>query len=526
MTLALCCRGCISNDLPLPLVPAGITEMDVEGATSVSIDADHRTVSIVLSEQTDRRRVNIRSITFNDERVEPSWDLTGEHDLTQDLKLTLHIFEDYIWEIKVSQPIERYFTIDGQVGSSWIDDANYRVMVSVSSSADLTRLNVNSCKLGPAEITTYSPEPNSIHDFSSEAELTLSYHDLSERWTIYVEPTDMAVRFDSIDPWTGIAWLKASGTADRDNGFRYRRVGESEWSSASNVQSNGGAFSASIDGLQPLTEYECQAYSGEDYSEVKTFCTEQAMALPNGSFETFSHAESGKYYSFYDPASADPMLQSKWWCSGNKGSTTVGSSHTITMPDATSHVDGDYSLKLDSDYVVIKFAAGNIFTGEYYETLGTSGGIIRMGRPFTLRPQKLTVWLKYHRGVITDKTFGDKPAGDPTQVGDYDRGVVWVALGDWDYHQYGGSADSPIALNTTDKSTFFKNDSEQVIAYGEYVVDHDIDQWTKVEIPLNYTSTSRKPTHIIITASSSKLGDYFTGSPDSVMWLDDMRLEY
>ena len=112
------------------------------------------------------------------------------------------------------------------------------------------------------------------------------------------------------------------------------------------------------------------------------------------------------------------------------------------------------------------------------------------------------------------------------KVGDRDRGSVWVALGDWDYRTYGGTPESPLELNTTDKSTFFNPEADAVIAYGRFVAEQDYDDWVKVEIPLEYRSYSRKPTHIVISAASSILGDYFTGSADSRMWIDDLRLEY
>lgn len=91
-------------------------------------------------------------------------------------------------------------------------------------------------------------------------------------------------------------------------------------------------------GLAPLTEYECVAYSGDETSEIVRFTTEAAVQLPNSGFETFSNAESDKYYSFYDPASPVPVLQTKWWGSGNKGSTTVGSKFAITKPDDTERL--------------------------------------------------------------------------------------------------------------------------------------------------------------------------------------------
>ena len=247
--------------------------------------------------------------------------------------------------------------------------------------------------------------------------------------------------------------------------------------------------------------------------------------IPNGGFECFSHAESDKYYSLYDPASADSTLQNKWWCTGNKGSTTLSAKYSVTMPDYEDKVEGNSSLKLASTYVVIKFAAGNVFTGEYVETnLLKGSGTINFGRPFNERPAKLKLWLKYKSGVITEKTLNDKPEGDPVKVGDKDRASVWIALGDWDYRIYGGTASCPVQVNTADKSTFFDPYSEDVIAYGRLILEDDTDGWIQIEIPLEYRS-ERTPTHIIISAAASMLGDYFTGSAESILWLDDLKLE-
>ena len=107
-----------------------------------------------------------------------------------------------------------------------------------------------------------------------------------------------------------------------------------------------------------------------------------------------------------------------------------------------------------------------------------------------------------------------------------DRCQVFVALGDWDYRDYGGTPNSPVQINTTDKTTFFNPQSDNVIGYGAYTSDKSTDGWIKVEIPIEYTSKSRKPTHIIVSCASSMLGDYFTGSTDSKLWIDDVQLEY
>ncbi len=518
--------SCIRNDIPYPEIDAAITQLDVDGANAVNISDDVREVLVTFGEAVDLRNVNIREVSFNDDVVTSSDPIVGTKDLSSPLGVTLKAYEnEYVWTIKAEQPIERYFTLSGQVGETVIDAPNRRVVTQVSSSVGLDDLRVSEAKLGPEMITTYSPAISDLRDFEEPVTLTVSYRDISETWTIYVEAVESAVTISQPDVWTRVAWLKAAGVEGRQNGFSVRKAGDSEWREIKNITSDGGSFSATADGLEPLTEYECRAYSGEDVSEIVRFTTEAEVQLPNSGFETFSNVESDKYCSFYDPASPVPALQSKWWGSGNKGSTTVGSKFAITKPDDTEKVEGKYSLKMESQYVVIKFAAGNIFSGEYGGNVGTAGGKIRMGRPFTLRPRKMTVWLKYKSGKIQQKTLGGYPDDDVVKVGDNDRGIVWVALGTWDFRKYGGTADCPVEVNTTDKSTFFDPKGKDVIAYGKFVTDHDT-EWTKVEIPLEYVSTSRRPTHIIVSCAASMLGDYFTGSPDSILWVDDLRLEY
>ena len=107
-----------------------------------------------------------------------------------------------------------------------------------------------------------------------------------------------------------------------------------------------------------------------------------------------------------------------------------------------------------------------------------------------------------------------------------DRCQVFVAVGDWDYRKYGGSPDSPVQVNTLERSTFFNPKGEAVIGYGTYVTNKATNGWIKVEIPIEYTTTSRKPTHIIVSCAASMLGDYFTGSTKSTLWVDGIELHY
>lgn len=527
IVLALVCAlSCIKNDIPYPTVEARITSMTVSGAEAVTIDAAARTVQLTLSESVDLSSVEISSVTYSSELVVPSIELVGTHDLTSPLEVTLTTYSDYLWTITASQTITRSFVISGQVGESIIDVENRTATATVPNGTDLSNLRVSSLKLGPEGLTSYSPSMYLLTDFSEPREVTVSYRDVTEVWTLSVEVTETSVYFDAPDVWTRVIWLRASGIEGRENGFQIRRAGTEEWAEVSQVSNDGGVFTACAEELEPLTEYEVRAYSGEDVSAIRTVTTEEERQVPNAGFETFSNAESSKYYSFYDPSSSDPELQTKWWCSGNKGATTLSSSHYITTIDPDEKAQGEYSARLQSRYVIIKFAAGNIFSGEYNRTIGISGGEVYMGRPFTLRPRKVTLSWKYQSGKITDRTIGDVPDGETIKAGDNDRACVWVALGTWDYNEYDGTPDSPVRINTTDKSTFFNSEGPDVVAYGRAIATESVEEWTRVEIPLEYATTSVRPTHIIISCAASMLGDYFTGSEDSVLWIDDIRLEY
>ena len=85
--IAVAFTSCIENDIPLPVIVPKITSMEVDGATSIVINSDKRTVNITLNEQTDIKRTNIRSVTFDNKQTTMSWDITGEHDLSNALSV-------------------------------------------------------------------------------------------------------------------------------------------------------------------------------------------------------------------------------------------------------------------------------------------------------------------------------------------------------------------------------------------------------------------------------------------------------
>ena len=79
--------------------------------------------------------------------------------------------------------------------------------------------------------------------------------------------------------------------------------------------------------------------------------------------------------------------------------------------------------------------------------------------------------------------------------------------------------------NIKDKTLFDPND-EHIIAYGELNLTQGQTDWKDFSIKLEYRTKERKPKYIIVVASASKYGDYFTGSTTSTLWLDDFNLSY
>ena len=318
--------------------------------------------------------------------------------------------------------------------------------------------------------------------------------------------------------------------------FEVREKGTDDWRRVTSVRDSEGTFSALVSGLTPATEYEYRLAltsleSGEEeiLPAQTNVITDKAAPVPNGGFETTSNAESSKYMSFYDPASGDETLKTQWWGNGNEGATLVGSSSVICYPDASSFKEGAQSVCLQSRWIAVKFAAGNLFSGHFGKLIGTTGGTVYFGRPFTARPTALRFWMKYSGGVI-NRESSNVPEGG--KKGNYDKASIRIALGTWDFKKYGGDADSPVMFDTTDPSTFvdFSTDAS-TIAFGEKLVSSDeslnvAKDWIQVTIPLEYSNVTTYPTHIIISCAASMYGDYFSGYDNSKLWLDGMELLY
>ncbi|MFI3316065.1 MAG: PCMD domain-containing protein [Rikenellaceae bacterium] len=526
--------SCIKNNIPYPVVELYITNVEGDGFVMNEPNNVDRSILLSLDEDTDIEQVSFSQISYSpDVALSSSVDVGSSYDLTMPLSVTLSLYQDYVWTISAEQIIERYFTVENQIGAAVFDLSAKTATAYVSGATDLSDITVLSLKLGPAGITTYDVTLDELSQFVNYRVVNISYHNTTERWQLYIEPTDIVVSISSLDVRATTASLAAAGqTTSSSLGFYYRKQGSEQWiESDSPLEIGQGTFSTMITGLEANSDYEFAAYIDSDISEVISATTESILPLPNGDFEFWSFPE---YYNGLANKSWFPFLEDgeHYWGTGNQGATTLGEGFNLTTPttDCAPGSQGELAANLQSRNT-LKFATGSIFTGAYLKTAVTNG-IIGLGRPFTSRPVGLRGWVKYNQGIVD--MIGSVPAGVDIVSGvTPDQGIIYMALGTWTAEKYGtssyestslGTDEVPLIIDTRDSATFFNKSGGDVVAYGQMVIDESIEEWREFEIELGYNTLDVLPTHIIIVCSASRYGDYFTGSSQSCMVVDDLEL--
>ena len=327
--------------------------------------------------------------------------------------------------------------------------------------------------------------------------------------------------------WTSKATLhgKVTGTLASTPKFQYRVKGSGSSWTVVDADLTESTFSKEITGLNPGTTYEYQAMDGTQASTVTCeFTTETTFQPDNASFEYTQTYKVSTLFGNKDCLFFYQAGKEMWWDTGNTGSATAGKN--LTTQDSNIKNSGNYSAKLASANIMGTFAAGNLFTGKFLGTEDMTKGILGWGRPCTSRPKALKVWVRYTPGTVD---IGDSHISN----GETDKGIIYVAVGDWKSSDSAYGSEWPIVVRTKGPVLFNPHD-EGTIGYGEHIFTENYGTETEtslkeITIPLDYEGYggyNRKPETILIVASASQYGDYYEGSSSSVMWLDDMELIY
>lgn len=327
------------------------------------------------------------------------------------------------------------------------------------------------------------PDIDHIADEANVMDVWAKFATIRGRWYTTVRPEGMALEYST----------------DR-----------SRWTTATALSFNDAAktFTASLTGLKPSTTYYFRTTStGKGASEtVREFTTEAAEQVPYLKFDTWY--KSGKSYYLGEETAT------KLWDSGNEGANTM-SEKNPTAPDYTNKVDlpgNEASGYLETKVVFGVMAAGNLYTGDFVEAivnLSNPGAKLDFGIPYTCRPTTMKGYYKYQPEKITQTSRPN------VNKGDLDSCYIYIALfADWT---------APFRVNTQ-TATFV--DLSTAIAYGEMKDSRRMEEFEEFTINLEYRDKTRKPKYILIVATASKYGDYFTGAEGSKLWIDEFELGF
>lgn len=412
------------------------------------------------------------------------------------------------------------FVMKQTVGSAYFPVGALNFMISVTNNSDQTFVQNNKIEDVKARdhiIITYK-----VAEAGKQGGVTVYTDDAAQTYTYEVEvprKSSTSLQAFTANAWARYAELSGKVTAKTSTFepdkvvLQWKTRTADEWTTVPNsaLTNNGDDYTCKLSGLTPETAYTYRFVYDSDApvnSNEINFTTEAATPLTNGGFENW-HKDGNVWYPNANGTS--------FWDTSNPGSAgLMGENYNVTT-SATSPVhSGAYSAKLQSMYVIIKFAAASMYTGTFGSLNGTSSAKLNWGVPFTSRPSALHGYISYSPGAINR---GSQPSGVGAPAsGSNDVAQIRFALLTEALHVDNGDMSSFPAWDGSDS---------RVIAYGEYEQNtSDNGAWREITIPLTYYNTTRKPTHVLIVFSASKFGDYFYGSDSSCMYLDDFDFIY
>ena len=235
--------------------------------------------------------------------------------------------------------------------------------------------------------------------------------------------------------------------------------------------------------------------------------------LYNMSFDDWSM--DGKTWNCFADDATDE--QKTIWGTANSSLTQFGKDNGTVPVDDFVAVSGEgkravkMTTRLLDFFILKKLAAGSIFTGRLGDiSFTTLNADLHWGVPFTDRPVSLEGYASYKPATINK---AEDPYKD--RMGQMDTGHIMVLLTDWA---------EPFKVNAPATLVDIDNDPA-IIGYGKVVFDKATEKYEPFSLKIDYRS-ERTPKYVVIVASSSALGDYFTGGDGSELCLDELSFKY
>ena len=455
------------------------------------------------------------------------------------------------------------FIMNQTTQSGYFPVTDLKATVSATNKNGVTNTQVN-------EITDVKARDHYILNYkvgeATGGNVTVEVDPATKTYTFNIEfplvvPDQPTLAVSSANAWAKLVYLE--GTMNGNNvvevdptkvAFQYREkkadATDEDWIKVAAVNENG-TYKATITQLAPETIYESRLVYGEENtftSDVKEFTTEEATELYNGNFDWWDEANAGRRTDV--PYAINPIEDKiydegesyllSYWDSGNAGGATLGKYPTKKMTEG-DRIGAELISQwagLGSSSLTGKFAAGNIYTGHYcqtYTNIGNYGARIRFGQLFDSRPIQLKGEFKYTRAnetyYGTDEYINELKSSGGDKCAIYialtDNVGITDALGSYAYEIDNHGEDKPAEFKYKNAINF-KEDNNDIIAYGT-ISDAESQgdgTWHDFIINLEYRDLTRKPKYIIVVASASKYGDYFTGAEGSTLCIDNFELVY
>ena len=317
--------------------------------------------------------------------------------------------------------------------------------------------------------------------------------------------------------WSGKTTLSATVFGSPSNVAIIYRKGEEEWKQSPASAIGENTFEAQINDLEQGSNYEYNlVINGKTVGTSVAFSTEKGAQIPNGDLEDWCKDGDGVIIPYH--TSNNP-----YWCTGNYGTAVLSKNITQSSSDVRPGSSGTKSMYMDSEYIVVKFAAGNGYIGSWGGMNGTNAKVY-FGQPFSYnaKPKAIRFWAKWNCGKI------DKVSGKVGQKGDPDLCKIFCCM-TTDVHMVDSSDGKGTTFSPSDADIKSGDKRYNKVLYSAYMATTESQkEWKMIEIPFTFygTNPDQVPTHIILTFTCSGYGDFFDGSTDSWLYIDDIELVY
>lgn len=333
--------------------------------------------------------------------------------------------------------------------------------------------------------------------------------------------------------WTTFALLKGY-CVDESSYFKVKLPDGTVKEIKKVMRDTEGNVSALVTGLSAgAYSYSLASIDNADMTcESVDFSLAAPMEVPNINFENWGTRSKKSVIGSGNATFISPNADSDalYWDSGNWGAVAGGEiltqSTTVVATEASKKaamLTSTWAGKLGFG----AFAAGSIYSGEA-QSVGTDGAVLKYGQSYQGYPTHLRGYYKYTPGNID--YYGDKTPSDGLKKGEQDECLIYVAL----------STKQHEVISKTSQVVPYPFNDESVFAYGSYISGKTEDKtgetsaetiqngYAPFKIKLNYKTAVPKngPFYILIVATSSRYGEYFTGSTSSVMYVDEFSLDY